>query len=113
REELKEVKAGVGLQDLAIEDAQNLHLRPKIEQYNDGAITFLVIRTAQYVDETDDVDFGEVSVFVGEHFVITVRQGGASELHGARARLEQRPDLLAGGPDAALWALIDQIGDGY
>jgi magnesium transporter len=112
-EELQQVQARFGLHDLAIEDAQTLHLRPKIEQYNEGAITFLVIRTVQYVDETDDVDFGEVSVFVGEHFVITVRQGGASELHGARARLEQRPDLLAEGPDAALWAIMDKIVDDY
>ncbi len=112
-EELQQVQARFGLHDLAVEDAQNLHLRPKIEQYNEGAITFLVIRTVQYVDETDDVDFGEVSVFVGEHFVITVRQGGASELQGARARLEQRPDLLAEGPDAALWAIMDKIVDDY
>jgi magnesium transporter len=112
-EELQQVQARFGLHDLAVEDAQTLHLRPKIEQYNDGAVTFLVIRTARYIDETDDVDFGEVSVFVGEHFVITVRQGGASELHEARTRLEQRPDLLAEGPDAALWAIMDKIVDDY
>ena len=112
-EELQKVQARFGLHDLAIEDAQNLHLRPKVEQYSEGAITFLVIRTARYIDETDDVEFGEVSVFVGDHFVITVRQGGASELHEARTRLEQRPDLLAEGPDAALWAIMDKIVDDY
>jgi magnesium transporter len=112
-EELQKVQARFGLHDLAIEDAQTLHLRPKVEQYNDGAISFVVIRTAQYVDETDDVDFGEVSVFIGAQFVITVRQGGASELHEARTRLEQRPDLLAEGSDAALWAIMDKIVDDY
>jgi magnesium transporter len=112
-EELQKVQARFGLHDLAVEDAQNMHLRPKVEQYNDGAISFVVIRTAQYIDETDDVEFGEVSVFIGEQFVITVRQGDASELHDARNRLEQRPDLLAEGPDAALWAIMDKIVDDY
>ena len=112
-EELQKVQARFGLHDLAVEDAQNLHLRPKVEQYNDGAISFVVIRTAQYIDETDDVEFGEVSVFIGDQFVITVRQGDASELHDARNRLEQRPDLLAEGPDAALWAIMDKIVDDY
>ena len=112
-EELQKVQARFGLHDLAIEDVQNLHLRPKVEQYNDGAVAFVVIRTAQYVDETDDVDFGEVSVFIGDQFVITVRQGGASELHEARTRLEQRPDLLAEGSVAALWAIMDKIVDDY
>ncbi|MGZ4305923.1 MAG: magnesium and cobalt transport protein CorA [Solirubrobacteraceae bacterium] len=112
-EELRKVQARFGLHDLAIEDAQNLHLRPKVEQYNDGAVSFVVIRTAQYIDETDDVEFGEVSVFIGDQFVITVRQGGASELHEARTRLEQRPDLLAEGPNSALWAIMDKVVDDY
>jgi magnesium transporter len=112
-EELQKVQARFGLHDLAIEDVQNLHLRPKVEQYNDGAVAFVVIRTAQYVDETDDVDFGEVSAFIGDQFVITVRQGGASELHEARRRLEQRPDLLAEGSVSALWAIMDKIVDDY
>jgi magnesium transporter len=112
-EELQKVQARFGLHDLAIEDVQNLHLRPKVEQYNDGAVSFVVIRTAGYVDETDDVDFGEVSVFIGRQFVITVRQGGASELHEARTRLEQRPDLLAEGSVSALWAIMDKIVDDY
>ena len=112
-EELQKVQARFGLHDLAIEDAQNLHLRPKVEQYNDGAISFVVIRTARYIDETDDVEFGEVSVFIGDQFVITVRQGDASELHEARTRLEQRPDLLAEGSTSALWAIMDKVVDDY
>jgi len=112
-EELQKVQARFGLHDLAIEDAQNLHLRPKVEQYSDGAISFVVLRTARYIDETEEIEFGEVSVFTGPQFVITVRQGAASELHEARTRLEQRPDLLAEGPDAALWAVMDKIVDDY
>jgi magnesium transporter len=112
-EELQKVQARFGLHDLAIEDAQSLHLRPKVEQYNDGATSFVVIRTARYVEKTEKVEFGEVSVFIGEQFVITVRQGAASDLRDARSRLEQRPDLLAEGPDAALWAIMDKVVDDY
>ena len=110
-EELREVQLRFGLHDLAVEDAQVLHLRPKVEQY-DG-IGFVVLRTTRYSEEREEVNFGEVSVFIGREFVIHVRQGAASELAGARSRLEQRPDLLAEGPNAALWAIMDHIVDDY
>ena len=64
-DELQKVQARFGLHDLAIEDAQNLHLRPKVEQYSDGAISFVVLRTARYIDQTEEIEFGEVSVFTG------------------------------------------------
>jgi magnesium transporter len=111
--ELAEVQQRFGLHDLAIEDAQSFHLRPKIEKYADGGVVFAVLRTARYLDEREEVDFGEVSVFVSRTFVITVRQGGASHLHEARMRLEQRPDLLKGGTTAVLWAILDAIVDDY
>src|SRR5437660_6592893 len=79
-EELAEVQYQFGLHDLAIEDAQSFHLRPKIEQYDGGRITFVVLRTARYLEEPEEVEFGEISVFIGARFVITVRQGAASEL---------------------------------
>jgi magnesium transporter len=112
-EELADVQERFGLHDLAVEDAQTFHLRPKFEQYEDGKIYFVVLRTARYVEEAEEVDFGEVAVFISERFVITVRQGAASDLHGARKRLEQHPDLLALGPAAVLWAIIDKIVDDY
>jgi magnesium transporter len=112
-EELAEVQRRFGLHDLAVEDAQTMHLRPKVEQYDAGELTFVVLRTARYVDETEEIDFGEVSVFLGHQFVIAVRQGEASELHDARARLEERPDLLAEGPGSALWAIMDKVVDDY
>ena len=59
------------------------------------------------------MDFGEVSVFMSDHFVITVRQGAASDLHGARLRLEKRPELLLQGPGAVLWAILDKVVDDY
>jgi magnesium transporter len=111
-EELTKVKKTFGLHELAVEDAQTFHLRPKVEPY-EGDIRLVILRTARYDDEREEVDFGEVSVFVGPAFVITVRQGVASELHGARTRLEQRPELLENGTSSVLWAILDQIVDGY
>jgi magnesium transporter len=112
-EELGAVQAQFGLSELAVEDAQSFHLRPKIEQYDDGAVLFAVLRTAAYVDEREEVQFGEVSVFLSQRFVITVRQGVASELHRVRMRLEDRPDLLRHGPSAVLWGILDRIVDDY
>ena len=102
------VQQRFGLHDLAVEDAQGFHLRPKVESYDDDErVLFVVLRTARYDDEREEVDFGEVSVFMSERFVITVRQGAASDLHGARLRLERRPELLGEGAGAVLWAILD------
>ena len=73
----------------------------------------VILRTARYNHDQDEVDFGEISIFVGPSFVITVRQGVASELHGARTRLEQHPKLLALGTNSVLWAILDQVIKGY
>lgn len=110
--ELEEVRAAFGLHELAVEDAQQFHLRPKVEAY-EGDVRLVILRTARYDDRLEEVDFGEISIFVADRFVITVRQGVASELHGARTRLEQRPELLEAGPSAVLWAILDQVIDGY
>ena len=101
-----------GLHELAVEDAQSFHLRPKIEQYEDS-VSFVVLRTARYVDEREEIEFGEISIFISPRFVITVRQGAASDLHGARLRLEAHPKLLEEGPVAVLWAILDKIVDDY
>src|SRR3954452_20206397 len=111
-EELAAVQAEFGLHELAVEDAQNFHLRPKVESY-EGDVSFVVLRTARYVDEREEVEFGEVSIFVGPGFIITVRQGVAADLHVARLRLEARPKLLEEGPAAVLWAILDKIVDDY
>lgn len=112
-EELADVQRRFGLHELAVEDAQSFHLRPKFERYDEGNVFFAVLRTARYVDEREEMEFGEVSVFVSHQFVITVRQGVASDLHGARLRLESRPELLREGPVAVLWAILDTIVDDY
>jgi magnesium transporter len=111
-EELAQMQETFGLHELAVEDAQSFHLRPKIEQYDEG-VSFMVLRTARYVDEAEEVEFGEISVFLSSSFVITVRQGAASDLHGARLRLEQRPALLEEGSGAVLWAILDKVVDDY
>jgi len=111
-EELAQVRDTFGLHELAVEDAQNFHMRPKVESY-DHDVQLVILRTARYDDDAEEVEFGEISVFLAPAFVIAVRQGVASELRGARQRLEQRPDLLAAGSSSALWAILDQVVDGY
>ena len=111
-EELSQVRDTFGLHELAVEDAQNFHMRPKIESYDQG-VQLVILRTARYDDDAEEVEFGEISVFLAPTFVITVRQGAASELHGARQRLEQRPELLAAGSASVLWAVLDQVVDSY
>src|SRR3954447_19334779 len=110
-EELENVQMLFGLHELAVEDAQSFHLRPKVESY-EGGVTFVVLRTARYVDDREEVEFGEVAIFVGPGFIISVRQG-VTDLHGARLRLEARPHLLEEGPASVLWAIVDKIVDDY
>lgn len=111
-DELDRVRQNFGLHELAVEDAQTYHLRPKVEQYDDG-IHLVILRTARYDDEREEIDTGEISIFIARTFVITVRQGIASELHDARLRLEKHPELLMAGTSAVLWAILDQVVDGY
>src|SRR3984893_3715016 len=111
-DELAQVRDTFGLHELAVEDAQNFHMRPKLENYDQG-VQLVILRTARYDDAAEQVEFGEISVFLAPTFVITVRQGVASELRGARQRLEQRPELLAAGSSSALWAILDQVVDDY
>ena len=110
-DELGAVAREFGLHELAVEDAVKAHQRPKLERYGDTL--FIVLRPARYDDETETVLFGEVEMFVGPHFVITVRHGEAPGLGAVRTRLEARPDLLSRGPPAIAYAILDQIVDGY
>ena len=110
-DELNEVAERFHLPPLAVEDAMNAHQRPKLEDYEDGY--FLVLHTARYIDDAEEVEFGEVHVFTGDGFVIVIRHGAASELHSARERLENRPELLREGPAAAVWAIMDKVVDDY
>jgi magnesium transporter len=111
-DELARMREAFGLHELAIEDAKVFHRRPKIESY-DQDVRLVVVRTARYNHEAEEVEFGEISIFVAPTFVITVRQGVASELRAARRRLEQRPDLLILGTASALWAILDEVVSNY
>jgi magnesium transporter len=111
REELDEVAAAFGLHALAVEDAVQAHQRPKLERYADSL--FLVLKTLWYVDEEDAVETGEINIFLGADFVVTVRHGEGSQLHSARAHLEAEPHLLAHGPGAVMYAACDTVVDGY
>ncbi|HRO63949.1 magnesium and cobalt transport protein CorA [Thermomonas sp.] len=98
-----------GLHDLAIEDAQSAHQRPKIEAY--GNSLFLAVHTAQKVK--DHVAFGETQIFVGPRFLITVRHGASLSYASVRQRMEREPEALALGPSAALHAVLDFVVDNY
>jgi magnesium transporter len=111
KEEFAAVAREFDLHELAVEDAVKAHQRPKLERYGDTL--FIVLRPARYVDETETVVFGEVEIFVGPQFVITVRHGDAPELGVVRRRLEARPDLLRRGPLAIAYAIIDHVVDSY
>ncbi|MGC5010364.1 magnesium and cobalt transport protein CorA [Streptosporangium sp. DT93] len=99
------------LHELAVEDAIVAHQRPKADRYGDTL--FVVLRPARYLDEAEEVDFGELHVFVGPNFVITVRHSEAPDLSQVRRRMQQDPDLLAQGPQAVLYAILDAVVDGY
>lgn len=109
--ELGRLEKLFGLDELAVEDAHRAHQRPKIEDYDDSY--FIVLRTAHYHEDAEEVHFGEIHAFTGPGYVITVRHGPGSELSTARARLESRPDLLKLGPSAAVWAILDKVVDDY
>ena len=110
-EEFAAVAREFDLHELAVEDAVMAHQRPKLERY--GETLFIVLRPARYLDATETVAFGEVAIFVGPQFVITVRHGDAPKLGPVRRRLEARPDLLLHGPTAIAHAIIDHVVDGY
>ncbi len=115
--EFSDVAATFGLHELAVEDAVKAFQRPKLERYND--VTFVVLKTARYVDHheltatSEVVETGDVMMFIGERFVLTVRHGAACRLGGVRAELEQRRELLRQGPWAVFHAVTDQIVDRY
>ena len=109
--ELEHIARAFDLHELAVEDAQNAHQRPKLEDYENSF--FIVLRTAHYDDAEEEVEFGEIHVFAGPNYVIAVRRGVASELGSARRRLEEHEELLRSGPAAVVWAILDKVVDDY
>ena len=115
--QLSAIAQRYGLHPLAVEDAVYAHQRPKLEQYDDDI--FMVLKTATYVEHehltatSEVVDTGEVMIFLGPHYVITVRHGEHGGLADLRNRLEEQPDLLCLGPSAVLYAVADLVVDTF
>jgi magnesium transporter len=110
-EEFAAVRKEFHLHELAVEDAVNAHQRPKLEVY--GETLFVVLKTVEYLDTEELIEVGEILIFVAAQFIVTVRHGRASPLTHVRQRLEGRPDLLAHGPSAVFYAIVDRIVDDY
>jgi magnesium transporter len=110
-QELSSLAAEFDLHPLAIEDAITAHQRPKLERY--GTTLFVVLRAARYLDDVEEVEFGELHVFIGSDFVVTVRHSESPDLAVVRGRLETDPKLLSLGTEAVLYAILDAVVDGY
>ena len=110
-DELERVAEAFDLHPLAVEDALHAHQRPKLERYDDGI--FLVLKTLWYVDEEDAVETGEINLFVGRDFVVSVRHGEGTELSSTRLGLEGRAAVLGHGPSSVVYAIVDRVVDTY
>ena len=106
-----------GLHPLAVEDAVCAHQRPKLERYDNTL--FLVLKTVNYVEHEsvalarEIVETGEIMIFVGADFVVTVRHGEHSGLAGVRKQMDASPDMLKLGPYAVMHAIADHVVDSY
>ncbi|MFE0601742.1 magnesium and cobalt transport protein CorA [Streptomyces sp. NPDC058892] len=109
--EFDHVRREFGLHPLAVEDALKAHQRPKLEVYDDSL--FVVLKPVLYDEATDTVSAGELMLFIGDCFVVTVRHGEGAPLTAVRHRLEHEPDVLRHGPTAVLYAVADAVVDHY
>jgi len=110
-DEFDSLQREFGLHPLAVEDAAEAHQRPKLEVYGD--MLFLVLKTARYVDPEEVVTLGELLVFCGPDYLITVLHGEPGSLASARQVLESDPKRMSLGPNAALHAVLDTVVDDY
>ncbi len=110
-EEFAAVRDEFDLHELAVEDAMKAHQRPKLEIYDETV--FVVLKSARYKDLEEEIEFGEILLFVGENFAVVVRHGKASGLVEARRSLERLPELLKMGPSAVLHRVMDRVVDDY
>ncbi|MBB3223562.1 magnesium/cobalt transporter CorA [Pseudoduganella umbonata] len=107
--ELAQMQAEFGLHELAVEDAQRGHQRPKIEEYGDSL--FVVVKTVE--QQGDELVLGEIDIFVGRNYVLSSRQNSTHDMMGVRARAEREPHLLRHGAGFVLYALMDAAVDRY
>lgn len=108
--ELATMQKEFGLHDLAVEDARHGHQRPKVEEYGDTL--FAVMHTVE-LSATDELQIGEVNVFVGRNFVLSARNRSRQSLMGVRERAEREPHLLRNGAGFVFYALMDSVVDRY
>ncbi len=109
--EFEDAKAEFDFHELAVEDALTAHQRPKLDIYDDSIL--VVLKTARYIDDTEEVEMGEILVLLGKSFIVVVRHGKASPLARVRRRLEADPSLLGLGPSAVLYGILDAVVDAY
>jgi magnesium transporter len=115
--QMRTVAEVFGLHPLPVEDAVHAHQRPKLERYDDTL--FLVLKTVKYVEHEsmalarEIVETGEIMVFIGREFVVTVRHGDHSGLAGVRRKMEDEQKQLALGPYAVMHAIADHVVDSY
>ncbi|SCE87919.1 magnesium transporter [Micromonospora coriariae] len=115
--EMTAIAATYGLHELAVEDAVKAEQRPKLERF--GNVSFLVLRTARYcehaelTENSEVVETGQVMLFIGPNFLISVRHGDASRLSPVRADLETKQELLLQGPWSVAYAITDRVVDLY
>jgi magnesium transporter len=111
QDEMGDVAKTFSLHQLAIEDAVKAHQRPKLERYHEGL--FMVLKTLWYVDVDDAVETGEIAVFLGHNYVVTVRHGEGAGLAMTRRGLETSTAVLGHGPFAVLYSICDRVVDSY
>lgn len=111
RAELQLVEEVFDLPDLQVEDALNPRQRPKVEFEDQSAL--VIVKILSYYDQTSDVETGQLSIFIGQHFIITVRYGPLGDISQIRRRLEGNPEFLRHGPTAVAHAILDATVDGY
>ena len=106
---LDKMQEEFGLHELAVEDAQHAHQRPKIEAYGDSL--FIVVQTAQIVE--GNIEIGETHIFLGKRYLLTVRHGASLSYAPARRSCESAPEHLAFGPSYGLYSVLDFVVDNY
>jgi magnesium transporter len=110
-EEMEQMRTAFDLPALAVEDAQEGHQRPKLEQYGDDC--FLVVKTVRYDADQRAVEFGELDIFLGKGYAVVTGWRAPAALAAARKRLDAHPDTARTGPFAVAWAVLDEVVDAY
>ncbi|CAN5714302.1 magnesium and cobalt transport protein CorA [soil metagenome] len=109
--ELEAAGRAFGIHELALEDAEQQHERPKVDVFGDTLT--IVLRPARYIDSIETVEFGQITLLASPRHLLVVRHGDAVPLTDLRARMEAKPEWLAQGPGAIVHAIIDEVVEAY